>query len=247
MAVENNDMNSSLPEQKTLTPVRHETFLVQPETPTTLDSQETFELVDGNNLIMQFAVISSLYVVDGTVNPARFCTALSRTLQRFPTAAGRLRRKGDDWHVRFNLGLQCIRSANFSLHIIKSSQRCRCAYSPSRASLRLLASRASSTIAHYIICGLLIPLSTALNVSDRSTCARLANICMGRHMHANRSTSAMPPSRFTSRLRYPAMSCPIPIQTISWRAMKIHLRLLMLSSRPRMSSYMLIRSTWRPL
>ncbi|KAI0042239.1 hypothetical protein FA95DRAFT_591086 [Auriscalpium vulgare] len=97
MTVENNLARGG---QKFLTPVRHETVLVQLEAPTALDVDrpETFELVDGNNLIMQFA-ISSLYVVDGTVNPARFCAALSRTLQRFPTAAGRLGRKGDDWHI----------------------------------------------------------------------------------------------------------------------------------------------------
>ncbi|KAI0043361.1 hypothetical protein FA95DRAFT_1609436 [Auriscalpium vulgare] len=79
-------------------PVRHKTLFVRPEIPTTLDGQEILELVDGNDLVLQHT-ITSLYVVAGALDPVRFCAALSRTLQSFPTVAGRLKRNGDEWQI----------------------------------------------------------------------------------------------------------------------------------------------------
>ncbi|KAI0046022.1 hypothetical protein FA95DRAFT_1560541 [Auriscalpium vulgare] len=84
--------------EKPPTPIRHETIFVQPETPTALHGRETFKISDGNNMTIRFG-LSSLHVVGGTLDPARFCSALSRTLQWFPTAAGRLKRVGDDWQI----------------------------------------------------------------------------------------------------------------------------------------------------
>ncbi|KAF5343600.1 hypothetical protein D9757_013687 [Collybiopsis confluens] len=74
---------------------------ISPLTPTALQGQQKLELCDGNDLLLQYPR-SSLHVLPGRVDVGRFSLALSRTLALFPTAAGKLRRNGDDWHIELS-------------------------------------------------------------------------------------------------------------------------------------------------
>ncbi|CAL1696590.1 unnamed protein product [Somion occarium] len=71
---------------------------VAPEIPTILKDRNVLELPDGNDLFLQLKP-SSIHVVPGDIDTNRFCNALSKTLGRFPHAAGRLQRNGDDWKI----------------------------------------------------------------------------------------------------------------------------------------------------
>ncbi|KAF5369624.1 hypothetical protein D9757_010454 [Collybiopsis confluens] len=74
---------------------------ISPLTPTALQGQQKLELCDGNDLLLQYPR-SSLHVLPGRVDVGRFSLALSRTLALFPTAAGKLRRNGDHWHIELS-------------------------------------------------------------------------------------------------------------------------------------------------
>ncbi|KAK7694475.1 hypothetical protein QCA50_001661 [Cerrena zonata] len=71
---------------------------IAPNLPTTLRNNQVLPLPDGNDLFLQLKP-STIHVFPGGIDTDKFCDALSKTLSRFPHAAGRLSRDGDDWKI----------------------------------------------------------------------------------------------------------------------------------------------------